>query len=275
LRRFFQKAAASSGRRKSRDMKSMSAGDEFPSWEPRELGLPRALLLAILLVAAVTAGYVLIATSLAPKPRLQAIQVMQVTLAQLPKPVPPPAPPKVTPPPKPVPAVIPKPPPSPSPVVVPTKPPPPPPPPPVRHVYRPAPHPVIRRVAPARAPARPAPPAPPAAPAPSPRPATPAAPTSGIPVYGEQIYSIIQANQNVPAALSALGISGTAVIEIVVAPDGKVLSARVAKSSGVPIIDAIALDHARDAQLPPFNSEMPDRPHAFLVPIRIEPGQND
>jgi protein TonB len=129
-------------------------------------------------------------------------------------------------------------------------------------------------VAPARAPTRPAPPAVPA-PAPAPRPVAPAAPTNGIPVYGEQIYSIIQSNQNVPAILSEMGLSGTAVIEIVVAPNGKVLSARVAKSSGVPIIDATALDHARNAQLPPFNSEMPDRPRAFLVPIAIEPGQND
>ena len=70
-------------------------------------------------------------------------------------------------------------------------------------------------------------------------------------------------------------LSGTAVIEIVVAPNGKVLSARVYKSSGVPIIDSTALEHARDAQLPPFNSAMPNQPHAFLVPIEIQPAQSD
>ncbi|HEY1856920.1 energy transducer TonB [Acidocella sp.] len=258
----------------------MSAGDEVPSWEPRELGFSRALLVAVLLVAAITAVGVWISVSFSPTPAPQAIQVTQVTLAQLPKPAPlaPLVPPKVVPPPKPLPAVIPKPPPVPSPIAVPTMPPPPPPPPPVRHVYKPAPHPVIRHVAPAQAPARPAPP--PAAAVP--QPATPAAPpaapvvrTSGIPIYGEQIYSIIQANQNVPAVLSEMGASGTAEIEIVVGPNGRVLSARVVKSSGVPIIDATALEHARDAQLPPFNSDMPAQPHAFLVPIEIRPGQND
>jgi TonB family protein len=259
----------------------MSAGDEFPSWEPRELGFSRALLLAILLVAAITALGVWMSASFRPRSAPQAIQVTQVTLAQLPKPTPPtpPAPPKVTPPPKPVPVAIPKPPPVPSPVAVATMPPPPPPQPPVRHVYKPAPHPVIRRVAPApaQAPVRPAPAAPAAAQpvAPAARSAAPVMRTSGIPIYGEQIYSIIQANQNVPAVLSEMGASGTAVIEIVVAPDGRVLSARVAKSSGVPIIDATALQHASDAQLPHFNSGMPDQPHAFLVPIEIQPGQDD
>ncbi len=100
-------------------------------------------------------------------------------------------------------------------------------------------------------------------------------PTSGIPIYGERVYEIIQANQSVPEVLSEMGLSGTAVIEIVVAPNGKVLSARVYKSSGSPIIDSTALEHARDAQLPPFNSAMPNQPHAFLVPIEIQPAQSD
>jgi len=100
-------------------------------------------------------------------------------------------------------------------------------------------------------------------------------PTSGIPIYGDTVYSIIQANQNVPEVLSEMGASGTAVIEIVVAPNGKVLSARVVKSSGVPIIDGTALEHARDARLPPFNSDMPDQPHAFLIPIQIQPSQSN
>jgi TonB family protein len=107
------------------------------------------------------------------------------------------------------------------------------------------------------------------------RPPAPAAPVSGLPIYGEQVYSIIQANQDVPAVLSEMGASGTAEIEIMVAPNGQVLSARVVKSSGVPIIDATALQHARDARLPPFNSNMPDQPHAFLVPIEIQPAQNE
>ncbi len=250
---------------------ALSKDLEVPGWEPRELGLPQATLLAILLVAGIVALCVWIATAFGPKPVPQAVQVTQVTLTQLPQP----ARAQVTPPP-PVPAEIPKTPPVPSHIAAAPKPPPP-----VRHIYKPAPHPVLRHTLPpvrgpapvSKAPPTPAPvsAAPPVAAAPAAAPA----PTSGIPRYGEQIYAIIEANQNVPYALSQMGASGTAVIEIVVAPSGTVISARVVKSSGVPLIDETALDHARNAHLPPFNSEMPNQPHAFLVPIQIQPGGND
>jgi periplasmic protein TonB len=239
----------------------MTGANGFPSWEPRELGLPRATLVAILLAAAITIFCVLVSTAFRQKPVPQA---MQVTLTQLPQPAPPPTP-KVMLPSKPVPEVIPKPPPVPSHIAVAIKPPS------VRHISKPVPHRVIRHTPPpVRIPARmsKAPPRPPA-------PVRAAPPTSGIPSYGEQIYAIIEANQNVPFALAQMGASGTAVIEIEVAPDGRVISARVYKSSGVPLIDATALDHARDAHLPPFNDEMPNQPHAFLVPIAIQPSAND
>jgi periplasmic protein TonB len=263
-------------------VKSTSAEDEFPSWEPRELGLPRALVIAIFLVAAITAACVWISTSLGPKSAPASIQAMRVTLAQLPQPAPPapvvppqpippppPLPPQPVPPPKPMPAVIPKPP-VPSPVPVATRELPPPPPP-VPHVYKPVPHPLYRRP-----PVQPPAAHPAFAPAvPRAAPTAPVVPTRGIPIYGERVYEVIQANQNVPEVLSEMGLSGTAVIEIMVAPSGTILSARVYKSSGVPIIDATALAHARDAKLPPFNNEMPDQPHAFLVPIKIQPAQGD
>ncbi|HTJ90808.1 MAG TPA: TonB family protein [Acidocella sp.] len=258
----------------------MPAGHEFPSWEPRELGLPRAMLIAILLVGVITAAGVWMSASFSPKPQSPAIQAMQVSLAQLPKPAPPappvskpippppPVPPQPAPPPKPVPVVIPKPPPVPSRVPVETRKLPPPPP--VPHVSKPVPHPPHRRPPVRRPVTPPVPPAAPAAPRAAPTAAAPVVPTSGIPVYGERVYEIIQANQNVPEVLSEMGLSGRAVIEIVVAPNGKILSASVYKSSGVPIIDSTALEHARDAQLPPFNNRMPNQPHAFLVPIQIQ-----
>ena len=256
----------------------MTGDNGLPSWEPRELGLPWATLVAIVLAAAITTCCVWISTVFWPKPLPQALQVTQVTLAQLPQPAPPPSPQpsqsKAAPPPKPLPKVIPKPPPVSSHIAVASKPPPP-----VRHIYKPAPHPVLRD---APSPVRKAPPPPPtpapvsaAPPVAAATPAAAPAPTSGIPRYGEQMYAIIETNQNVPFALSQMGASGTAVIEIVVAPDGRVLSARVYKSSGVPLIDATALDHARNAQLPPFNSEMLSQPHSFLVPIQVQPSTND
>jgi protein TonB len=250
----------------------MTGNNGLPSWEARELGLPRATLVALLLVAGITTFCVWISMTSGQK---SVSQAMQVTLTSLPQPAPPPTP-NVTPPSKPVPKVIPKPPPVPSHIAVATKAPS------VRDISKRVLHPVIRHTPPReRSPAsvNKAPPptsapvraAPPVVEAPS----APAAPTGGIQSYAGQMYTIIEANQNVPFVLAQMGATGTAVIEIEVAPDGRVISARVYKSSGIPLIDATALDHARNAHLPPFNDEMPNQPHAFLVPIEIQPSSND
>jgi protein TonB len=238
---------------KDMDLMSTTADGEFPSWQPPELGLGKASIAAILLVGLIIAFCYWAAISMAPKPVPQAIQVTQATLTQLPKPTPPP-PPKVIPPPKPVPAIIPKPAPVPSKIAVAVKPPPP-----VHHVFKPVPHPVINHAPPPPTPA-------PVSQAPQP----PAPPTSGIPIYGSQMHDIIQANQSVPPALAQLGVSGTAYILIVVAPDGHVISARVSKSSGIPLIDQTALQHAMEAHLPPFNGEMPSAPQQYLIPVEID-----
>jgi protein TonB len=235
-------------------LEATTADGEFRSWQPPELGLGKAAIAAILLVALIIGFCYFAAISMAPKPVPAAIQVTQATLTQLPKPTPPP-PPKVIPPPKPVPAVIPKPAPVQSKIVVAVKPPPP-----IHHVYKPVPHPIINHTPPPPTPA-------PVSQAPQP----PAPPTSGIPIYGSQMHDIIQSNQDVPPALAALGVSGTAVIRIVVAPDGHVISASIARSSGITLIDQTALDHALHASLPPFNAEMPGSSQTFLVPIEIIP----
>jgi len=239
------------------------AEQHFPEWEAPELGLPRATLLAALMVTGLAGSLcVWFATRPTPQPAAPQIQVTQATLTTLPRPTPPP-PPKVVPPPKPIPAVIPKPPPVQSKIAVATKPPPP-----VHHEFKPVPHPVINHAPPPPTPA-------PSSPAPtSSAPQAPAEPTSGIGPYGNGIYNIIQANQSVPPALAQLGVSGTAYITLTVAPDGHVISAVVAKSSGVPLIDQTALDHAEHATYPPFNSEMPDKPLKFTVPVQISPDAN-
>jgi protein TonB len=239
---------------KDRDLVTTTADGEFPSWDPPELGMGKATLGAILLVAAILGFCYFAAISLAPKPPPVVIQVTQATLTTLPKPTPPP-PPKVIPPPKPIPAVIPKPPPVQSKIVVATKPPPV-----IHHIFKPVPHPVINHAPP--------PPTPlPVSPQPS---APPSPPTSGIPIYGSQMHDIIQSNQDVPPALAQLGVSGTCVVRVIVAPDGSVTSASIAKSSGIPLIDQTCLDHTRNAHLNPFNSQMPSTPQAFLIPIEID-----
>jgi TonB family protein len=229
-----------------------TADQYFSDWEAPRFGMPRASLLALVIVVCVVSFFFWLQSELATKPVPPSIQVTQATLTTLPRPTPPP-PPKVVPQP-PTPAVIPKPAPVPSKVVVATKPPPP-----VHHVPKPVPHPVVNHAPPTPAPVSqtPQPPAP--------------APTDGIRPYGIQMYNVIQANQDVPPALAQLGVSGTAVVEITVAPDGHILSAKVIKSSGVPIIDQTALQHAEQAKLPPFNDQMPQAPHVFDIPIEIQP----
>lgn len=233
-------------------MKNSADTGYFAPWTPDELGAPKATAVALLLVAVIVLGLMWIYDVLMPKPPLQAIQVTQAQLTQLPAPTPPP-PPKVIPPQKPLPAVIPKPPPVASRIVVATQPPP-------RHIFRPVPHPVVSH--------QPPPPMP--VTNPTPPPAAPVAPISGIPIYGSQMHDILQANQNVPPALAQLGASGTAVMQITVAPDGHVLSARILTSSGNPLIDQTALDHALHASFGAFNAQMPDAPHTFIVPVEID-----
>jgi protein TonB len=227
----------------------------------------RATALAVLLVAVVSALCLFFLTILAPKPHQPVIQITQATLTQLPAPTPPP-PPKVVPPPKPLPAVIPKPPPVQSKIVVATKPPPP-----VHHVEKPIPHPVINHQPPRPVPQKqvlaPAAAAPVAAkPA---APAAPAPPTNGVPIYGSHMHAVLQANQDVPPALAQLGISGTAYVAITVGPDGHVIAAKIIHSSGNPLIDQTALDHALHASFGAFNAEMPQTAETFVVPVNIQP----
>jgi len=222
--------------------------------------MPRATAMALLLFA-VIAGVIYYATvGLAPPPKPEVIQITQAQVVAIPTPKPPPPPPpKVVPPPKPLPVVIPKPPPIPSKIVVATKPPPP-----VHHVVHHIPKPVPHVVQQTPPPVTP----PPATPAP---PQVAVQSDTGAAAYGAQMHDVIQANQSVPPALAQLGLSGLAVIEVEVSPDGTVVSARVIKSSGIPLIDETALDHARSAHWPAFNADMIAKTRPFIIPIAINP----
>lgn len=239
-------------------------------WAAPEFGLPKATVIAMLLVALITLGVLWVTLGIKPKTVPQAVQVTQATLTSLPQPKPPPPPPpKVVPPPKPIPAVIPKPPPVPSKIVVSTKPPPP-----VRHVVKPPPRPVLHHVQETPKPekSRPVAQAKPDRQPPHPVPRA-VAPTSGIGPYGATMHAIIQANQSVPPGISQMGLSGTAVIKIEVNPSGRVVGASVVRSSGNPLIDKTALEHARNAHFPPFNGNMPSSMLTFEVPVEISPGE--
>ena len=235
---------------------SAHTGD-FETWNPKELGMPRALAISIVLLGVIVAFCFWASVILAPTPKPAPIQVTVAQLVTLPKPTPPP-PPKVVPPPKPLPAIIPKPLPVPSKIVVATKPPPP-----VHHVYKPVPRPVVHTPTPPMPVLHPPPPA-----------AAPAPPSNGIPVYGQEIHAILEQNQQVPQALAQLGVSGTTIVLITVAPDGHVISARIAKSSGIGLIDRTALAHALQAHFAAFTSDMPGSALSFEVPVTIQPSDD-
>jgi protein TonB len=220
--------------------------------------MPTATGIALLLFAVVAAICLYAMNNIIPPKQPEVIQITQAQLTAVPVPKPPPPPPpKVVPPPKPLPVTIPKPPPIPSKIVVATKPPPP-----VHHVIKHIPKPIPHVEQPTP---------PPVVQPPTPTPPQVAAPrTDGIGPYGSAMHSIIEQNQDVPPALAQLGVSGTAVVSVEVAPDGSVVSASIVRSSGVSLIDETALDHVRSAHFPPFNADMPNQTQRFTVPVEID-----
>jgi protein TonB len=132
--------------------------------------------------------------------------------------------------------------------------------PPTRHAYKRIPRPAVIRAPQLQLPAqKPAPPQP------------AAQPISGLPIYGAQMHTVLQANQDVPPSLAQLGISGTAYVQIIVAPDGHPVSAKIYRSSGNALIDQTALQHAMQANYGAFNAQMPIIAQTFIIPVDIQP----
>ncbi len=71
--------------------------------------------------------------------------------------------------------------------------------------------------------------------------------------------------------MAQLGVSGTAIVQITVAPDGHVISAKVVRTGGNALIDQTAYAHAMAAKFPPFSADMPSSSLTFDVPVDIEP----
>lgn len=177
-----------------------------------------------------------------------------------PRPKPPPPKPKPPPPrPRPLPKPLPKPlPPPPKPL---PKPPPRPPRP--RPMPRPQPRPVPRVVRDPQP--RPSPPpAPPTRPGP-----TPAQVASIVMQYAAVLNARVQANLQVPGMIQMMHLSGRTLVELRVAPDGRLLQVSVARSSGIGAIDRAALAAVRGAGLPPFPDGMPRHPVTFTLVVRL------
>lgn len=241
-----------------------TANGAVPSWRPDELGLPRATAAGLALVGLIAAGALYAARHL-PRYRTPITPATTVHLVRLAPPLPlPPQP--VQPPPPPLPAppppVPPPPQPQPKPLPPPPAPSPMPPPKPLPNVVhhppppRPAPKPhPIAHPAP-----RPAPPPPPKTKPPPPQPAFDFA------QYAASLRGPLQREVHVTQTMRMLGVRGIAFIEFTLAPDGRLLSARLYRSSGNPLIDRAALDAVRQHHFPPFPGAA-DK--TFAVPIQI------
>ncbi len=257
-------------------MRSVTA-EVYPSWQPDEIGLGRATLLSLLIVAAmVAAGTALMGArepAIEPPPPMQ-VQIVQLPpeqLAQAPsQPVPPPPQPDVPPPPPPPVALAPPEVAPPSRIEIPRPPPP-------KPVAKPRPpKPVPPRPQPSvtspRADAVPQSTATSAPPIASPPvSAPPADVASGIGPYRAGLHNLIQSHVEVGPQIAALGVSGTAIIEAVIGPDGHLISARVARSSGNGLIDKAALAAVQRGGFRPFGAHMPATPITISVPIEISP----
>jgi protein TonB len=251
----------------------------YPTWQPDEMGMGRATAASVVLVGLIVGGLVVLADSMSHTPPPE--QVTKIEFVQLPPdqpplaqaPIPPaPPPPDVEQPPPPPLAIKPPDFTPPSRVAIP----PPPPPKPVvrREVPRPVPPPPVR-TAPRAAPTPPVATTTTAPPVAAPPPAAPVDTQSGIGPYQRGLHNIIESHVEVGPQIQALGISGTTYIEAVIAPNGQVLSARIARSSGNALIDKAALAAVQRGGFPAFRGRMPTTPINAVIPIEITPGGTD
>lgn len=93
--------------------------------------------------------------------------------------------------------------------------------------------------------------------------------TSGIGPYRAGLHQQIERNMEIDPEIEAMGV---AVIEAVIAPDGHVLAARIARSSGNRLIDKAAVTAVQKGGYRPFGAHMPAAPITISVPIEITPG---
>ncbi len=156
------------------------------------------------------------------------------------------------------------------------------PPPPRAHPKpRPAPRPerrppvVHRRPVPLPAPVKAPPPAPPPkpvsrAPAPPPPP-SPATVAQAVDRYAVMLRTRIQSGLVVPRRVTALGLSGKALVAFELTPGGRLLWARIVRSSGINLVNRAALAAVRSRHYPPFTKNMPHQRTVF----RVRVGLND
>lgn len=247
----------------------------LPPWVPDELGLPRASAASVVLVALIAGGLIFAGMHL-PTPATPKQQITIVHMVQLPSPPLPMPPPPVPPPPVPIPKLIPIPPP-PVPVPVPK-------PVPLPVIHHPVPvktkisvppvkHVIIHHSLSRPVPVRRRVPPPPVRHAvvpqkPPPVPQAPPQPPFNFQAYAASLRGPIQRLVQVSQAMRMLGLQGTAYIEFELMPDGRLVMAKISRSSGNPMIDRAALAAVEQMNFSryPFPGTAPK---LFILPIEI------
>ncbi len=88
--------------------------------------------------------------------------------------------------------------------------------------------------------------------------------------YASDLRSRVQTNLHVTSAISALNLSGDTMVAITITPDGHMQNVVVNKSSGISLIDKLALETVRATSFAPFSEEMPKDTLTFLLKVHVE-----
>jgi protein TonB len=231
------------------DSATMNGG--LPPWEPDELGLTRATIVSLAVMTLVLGGILYAGTHL-PHVEKPVVPTTYVHMVTLPRPKPPPPLP-IPPPPVPVPVPVPVVHPiiqhvSPRPTKIPV---------PVKHVI------VHHRPPPPKLKKPPPPPAPPPA---------PVQPAFNFNAYASGLRAPLtsEGERQISPAMKMLNLHGTAYIEFTLTPSGHLVSAKLYRSSGNPLIDKAALDTVLHHRFPGFPGTLTK---VFAVPIEIDAQQ--
>ncbi|MEY2336419.1 energy transducer TonB family protein, partial [Acidithiobacillus ferrianus] len=107
--------------------------------------------------------------------------------------------------------------------------------------------------------------APPSPPAPS-----PAACQSAVDLYVSEVRLLIQANLRIPEELRLMRLSGMTVVSFELTPQGRVLWAKISRSSGIGAVDRTAEKAVRSIIYPVFSRKMPKTDTLFVVDVHIK-----
>lgn len=111
----------------------------------------------------------------------------------------------------------------------------------------------------------------PVVPAPRPTPGPTAAQrASAIERYAGRLRGLIRARARVPEAARVLRLAGRTRVTFMLAPDGTLTRAQIARSSGIPLLDRAALACVQAGHYPPFVPTMPAHPLPFTVTVILD-----